>query len=82
MILPDEWRLDIRAAAAAIAALDPDTPVALTIAQLGDGGLEAEGDTYLRAEEAAALLETVGDDQRLRVGQRDLFVVRVARTDR
>ena len=37
----------------ALARAEPDAPVALTIAQLGDGGLEGEAEVRLRAEEAA-----------------------------
>lgn len=84
MTLPDEWRFDIRRAAAEVAALAatvPDARVTLTIAQWADGGLDAEADIYLGAREAAALLETVAEDQSLRSGSRTLFVLRVARAD-
>lgn len=84
MTLPEEWRFDVRRAAASVAALaqtEPDALVTLTIARLDDGGLDAEADLRLRAEEAAALLETVGDDQSLRSGAQTLHVLRVTRTD-
>lgn len=84
MELPDDLRFEVRAAEAAVAALaqkEPDARIALTIAQIAGGGLEAESEVYLRAEEAAALLGTVADDQSLAVGGRSFFVLRVTRAE-
>ncbi|MCX6367743.1 MAG: hypothetical protein NTX57_13700, partial [Armatimonadetes bacterium] len=68
MTLPDDYTFDVPAAQRQLAALalkDPEAPLLLTLAQLGAGGLEAESDIRLKATEAAALLEQVGEDQRI-----------------
>lgn len=82
--LPPEYRFDVAKASTAVAILadsEPAAPLLLTIAQLGAGGLEAETEVRMRASEAAALLATVGEDQRLQAGTRELVVLRVARTE-
>jgi hypothetical protein len=82
--LPPEYRFDVAKATAALARLaedEPEAPVLLTLAQLGGGGLEAESDIRLRAAEAAALLATVTEDQRLPAGGRELVVLRVTRLE-
>lgn len=84
MDLPEEYRFDTVAAARALAQLAaarPDSPVALTIARFGDGGLEGESELRLRAVEAAALLEATGDDQRLSAAGPDLYLLRVTRLE-
>jgi hypothetical protein len=82
--LPDEYRLDIAKATRSLEALaerEPDAPILLTLAQFGAGGLEAESDIRLPAEQAAALLSTIGEDQRVQVGSLDLVLLRVGRTE-
>jgi hypothetical protein len=82
--LPPEYRFDVARAVKSLETLaqnEPDAVIALTLAQLGAGGLEAESDVRLRATEAAALLATVGEDQRLQAGSRHLVVLRVARAE-
>jgi hypothetical protein len=82
--LPPEYRFDVAKAARSVATLadsEPAAPMLLTIAQLGAGGMEAETEVRMRASEAAALLATVGEDQRLQAGTRELVVLRVARTE-
>lgn len=82
--LPPEYRFDVAKAVKALETLAEDEPTAsmlLTIAQVGAGGMEAETEVRMRANEAAALLATVGEDQRLRAGTRELVVLRVARTE-
>lgn len=76
--LPDEYTFDVPAARVRLAALaqnTPDMPLTLTLAQLGDGGLEAESDIRLTASAAAALLEQVQDDQRI-LGK-PIYVLRI-----
>jgi hypothetical protein len=76
--LPDEYTFDVPAARAQLAALalkSPDAFLLLTLAQLGDGGLEAESDIRLGAREAAALLEQVGEDQR--IAGKAIYVLRI-----
>ena len=76
--LPEEYTFDVAAARTQLAALaqkTPDAPLTLTLAQLGDGGLEAESDIRLRASEVAALLEQVGDDQR--VLGKPIYILRI-----
>ena len=78
MTLPDDYTFDVPAAQRQLAALalkDPEAPLLLTLAQLGAGGLEAESDIRLKATEAAALLEQVGEDQRI-TGQ-PIYVLRI-----
>jgi hypothetical protein len=82
--LPPEYRFDVAKAVKTLESLaeeEPTAPMLLTIAQLGAGGMEAETEVRMRASEAAALLATVGEDQRLRAGTRELVVLRVARTE-
>jgi hypothetical protein len=76
--LPDDYTFDVPAARTQLAALalkTPDAPITLTLAQLGDGGLEAESDIRLKATEAAALLEQVGEDQR--ITGKPIYVLRI-----
>jgi hypothetical protein len=76
--LPDDYTFDVPAAQRQLAALalkDPDAPLVLTLAQLGAGGLEAESDIRLKATEAAALLEQVGEDQR--IAGKPIYVLRI-----
>lgn len=78
MTLPDDYTFDVPAAQRQLAALalkTPDAPLVLTLAQLGDGGLEAESDIRLKATEAAALLEQVGEDQR--IAGKPIYVLRI-----
>ena len=80
--VPDDLRFDVSAAARALVKLadvEPDARIAVTLARLGAGGLEAESDVYLSAGEAAALLSAVGEDQRLTAGDPELVVLRVGR---
>lgn len=84
MNLPDELRFDVslaRKSVLALAAQEPDARIALTLAQLGEDGLEAESDVYLPVESAAVLLATVTEDQRLQSGNRTLIVLRVTRLE-
>lgn len=84
MELSADLRFDVPAARRILETLAreaPETPIVLTIGELGTGGLEAESDIRLRVEEGAALLATVGDDQRLRVRSREYVVLRVTRAD-
>jgi hypothetical protein len=76
--LPDDYTFDVPAAPRQLAALalkDPEAPLLLTLAQLGAGGLEAESDIRLKATEAAALLEQVGEDQR--ITGKPIYVLRI-----
>jgi hypothetical protein len=76
--LPDDYTFDVPAAQRQLAALalkDPEAPLLLTLAQLGAGGLEAESDIRLKATEAAALLEQVGEDQR--ITGKPIYVLRI-----
>jgi hypothetical protein len=76
--LPEEYSFDVPAARAQLAALalkSPETQLTLTLAQLGDGGLEAESDIRLKVAEAAALLEQVGEDQRIH--GKPIYVLRI-----
>ncbi|MBB6048757.1 hypothetical protein [Armatimonas rosea] len=78
MNLPDDYTFDVLSARAQLAALalkTPDAPITLTLAQLGAGGLEAESDIRLKATEAAALLEQVGEDQRIH--GKPIYVLRI-----
>ncbi len=78
MTLPDDYTFDVPAAQRQLAALalkDPEAPLLLTLAQLGAGGLEAESDIRLKATEAAALLEQVGEDQR--ITGKPIYVLRI-----
>ena len=78
MTLPDDYTFDVPAAQRQLAALalkDPEAPLLLTLAQLGIGGLEAESDIRLKATEAAALLEQVGEDQR--IAGKPIYVLRI-----
>ena len=78
MTLPDDYTFDVPAAQRQLAALalkDPEAPLILTLAQLGAGGLEAESDIRLKATEAAALLEQVGEDQR--IAGKPIYVLRI-----
>ena len=84
MDLPEEYRLDVAQATRRLEALaerEPDAPILLTLAQFDSGGLEGESDIRLPAEQAAALLSTVGEDQRVRVGSLDLILLRVGRAE-
>lgn len=76
--LPDEFVFDVPAARKQLATLaqkTPDALLVLTLAQLGAGGLEAESDIRLKASEAAALLEQVGEDQRIH--GKSIYVLRI-----
>ena len=78
MTLPDDYTFDVPAARRQLAALalkTPDALLLLTLAQLGAGGLEAESDIRLTATEAAALLEQVGEDQR--VLGKPIYILRI-----
>ncbi|WP_309709359.1 hypothetical protein [Armatimonas sp.] len=78
MTLPDDYTFDVPAAQRQLAALalkDPEASLILTLAQLGAGGLEAESDIRLKATEAAALLEQVGEDQR--IAGKPIYVLRI-----
>jgi len=82
--LPNEYRFDVpqaRKSLAALAAQEPEARIALTLAQLGEDGLEAESDVYLPVESAAALLATVTDDQCLQSGNRLILILRVTRLE-
>ncbi len=77
--LPDDYTFDVpeaRAQLAALALKTPDARITLTLAHIGDGGLEAESDIWLKANEAAALLEQVQDDQRI-LGK-PIYVLRIS----
>ena len=80
-MLPPEFRFDVAKAARALAALaeaEPSAPILLTLAQVDGDGLGAESEVRLPASGAAALLASVGEDQRFRAGDRTLFVLRVS----
>lgn len=82
--LPDEYRLDIAKATRSLETLaerEPTAPILLTLAQFDTGGLEGESDIRLPAEQAAALLSTIGEDQRVQVGSLDLILLRITRVD-
>ena len=82
--LPDEYRIDVARAKRSLEALalaEPDAPMVLTIAQLGAGGLEGEGEVRLRAEEASALVATVDSEQRLAAAGQSLYLLRISRAD-
>lgn len=84
MNLPEEYRFDVPQAHKgldALAAREPEAVIALTLAQLGDDGLEAESEIRLQADAAAALLATMGEDQRLAAGNRQIVVLRVTRCE-
>ena len=83
-MLPPEFRFDVVKAArtlSELAAEEPNAPILLTLAQVGAGGMEAESEVRLPASGAAALLASVGEDQRFRAGDRTLFVLRVSHAD-
>ena len=84
MTLPEEYRFDVvkaRKGLEALAANEPEATIALTLAQLGDDGMEAESEVRLQADAASALLATVGEDQCLQTGNRRIVVLRVMRCE-
>jgi hypothetical protein len=84
MVLPPEYRFDVEKAVRELAALadsEPDTLIALTLAQVGDDGLEGESEVRMRVAQAAALMATVGEDQSLKAAGRNLYVLRVTRAE-
>lgn len=84
MTLPEEYRFDVvkaRKGLETLAAHEPEATIALTLAQLGDDGMEAESEVRLQADAASALLATVGEDQCLQAGERKIVVLRVMRCE-
>ncbi|MGC4044317.1 MAG: hypothetical protein QM758_11010 [Armatimonas sp.] len=84
IVLPPEYRFDVvkaRKSLEALAENEPDAPILLTIAQIGDDGLEGESEMRTTALSAAALLETVTEDQNLKAGGRNLYVLRITQTE-
>jgi hypothetical protein len=82
--LPPEYCFDVEKAARSLQALaddEPNAPILLTLAQVGDDGLEGESEVRTTAAGAAALLATVGQDQSLKAGGRNLYVLRVTRAE-
>lgn len=81
--LPFEYRFDVPTAKESVAQLagsEPDATIVLTVAQVtADGGIEEEQEVQMRAEEVAALLSTVGADQRIAGLSRELYLLRVTR---
>ncbi len=82
--LPLEYRFDVAKATRSLEALaqsQPDAPISLTLAQVGDAGLEAEGEVRTTAAGAAALLATVGEDQNLSAAGKNVYVLRITRAE-
>jgi hypothetical protein len=65
----------------ALAQNQPDAPILLTIAQIGDAGLEGESEVRTTAQGAAALLATIAEDQSLKAAGTNLYVLRVTRAE-
>jgi hypothetical protein len=82
--LPPEYRFDVEKATRSLQTLaesQPDAPISLTLAQIGDDGLEGESEVRTTAAGAAALLATVGEDQSLKAAGKNLYVLRVTRAE-
>ena len=78
------YRFNVVAAARAIrmvAKAEPDAPIALTLARITPFGINGQSDVTMRAEDAAALLATVREDQLVHStsgqSQGDLCVLRI-----
>ena len=80
--LPPEFRFDVEKAVRELSALaesEPKAPIALTLATLGDDGLESESEVYVDAAGAAAILVGVSEDQSFSAGGRRLVLLRITR---
>lgn len=84
IVLPPEYRFNVASARKSLQDLadtEPDARILLTIAQVGEGGLEGESELPMSALAAAALLETVTEEQGLSAGGRNLYVLRVTQAE-
>jgi hypothetical protein len=84
MSLPSEYRFDVATATKHLTQLaesEPSAQIQLTLAQFSSGGLEGESEIRMPVNAAAALLETVGDDQSFLSGDQTIYVLRVIRAE-
>lgn len=84
IVLPPEYRFDVASARKSLQALadtEPDATILMTIARVGDSGLEGESELPTTALGAVALLETVTEAQELNAAGQNLYVLRITHAE-